>query len=219
MGRIEDLNVNVDGRAHPVTVSNFWMQQHEVTIDEYRRFDPTHKFPRAEGRYATGSSQTRGRYPAEPVSWYEAFAYATWLGGSLPTEAQWEYAARGTAQRQPAMNLQGRVYPCSNDPPTVARFSAPVMSKTGGQTPEGIDDMCSNVSEWCRDWYDRYAEAEQLDPLGPATPPEPGGPASSFQGRLRVMRAGVGRATDRGSGEPQSDHDIGFRVVASRLRF
>ena len=66
------------------TVQGFWMQEHEVTNEEYRRFDAGHAFPAG-----------RERHPVVNVTWREALAYAVSVGGSLPTEVQWEFAARG----------------------------------------------------------------------------------------------------------------------------
>jgi formylglycine-generating enzyme required for sulfatase activity len=127
-----------------VRVAPFYLQQHEVTNAEYRRFDPEHN-PGAPGDH-----------PVVGVSWYDAMAYAAWLEGSLPSEAQWEFAARGPA---------GRTYPWGNDRPTRARANydhegsgagrelatAPVGSFPEGATPERIHDLAGNVWEWCRD--------------------------------------------------------------------
>jgi hypothetical protein len=152
---------------HRVTVSAFRMQEHEVTNEEYRHFDPGH------------DQGARDDLPVVNVSWFEAMAYAAWLGGSLPTEAQWEFAARGKA---------GREYPWGKEPnPTCARANfddcgfalRPVKAgREGGKTPEGVYDLAGNVWEWCRDWYGNYSGEEQKDPIGPAS------------GSARVVRGG-----------------------------
>jgi formylglycine-generating enzyme required for sulfatase activity len=127
-----------------VRVSPFYLQQYEVTNAEYRRFDPKH------------DAEAPGDHPVVSVSWYDAMAYAAWLGGTLPTEAQWELAARGP---------EGRTYPWGNERPSRARANydhegsgvghslgtAPVGSFPEGATPERIHDLAGNVWEWCRD--------------------------------------------------------------------
>jgi formylglycine-generating enzyme required for sulfatase activity len=149
-----------------VSVSDFSIQQHEVTNTEFRRFDPSHAFRPGEERY-----------PVTDVSWYEAAAYAVWLDASLPTEAQWEFAARGTA---------GRMYPWGPDPPSPDRANLgsggpqEVGLHPDGDTPEHVRDLVGNVWEWCRDWFADYEDLDKpvRDPLGPRT------------GETRVIRGG-----------------------------
>jgi len=138
---IENDGGLVGRRVH---VSSFYLQQHEVTNAEYRRFDPRH------------DAGAPANHPVVNVSWYDAMAYAAWLGGNLPTEAEWELAARGSA---------GRMYPWGNERPTRTRANydpdgggvgrtpgtAPVGSFPEGATPERIHDLAGNVWEWCRD--------------------------------------------------------------------
>ena len=143
MGGVEP-GYGVGERPARPFVSPFYLQQHEVTNSEYRRFDPSR------------DASAPGDHPAANVSWYDAMAYAAWLGGSLPTETQWEFAARGQA---------GRPYPWGGQRPTPtranydhdqngetgARGTAPVGSFPDGATPERIHDLAGNVWEWCRD--------------------------------------------------------------------
>lgn len=118
-------------------VEGFWMQMHEVTNEEYARFDPSHAYPPG-----------RERHPVSEVTWEEAMTYAEHLGGTLPTELQWEFAVRGP---------EGRLYPWGDEEPTceLATFRAcgteeavEVMSRAAGATPEGIHDLAGNVWEW-----------------------------------------------------------------------
>jgi formylglycine-generating enzyme required for sulfatase activity len=223
---------------HAVRLSAYSMQQHEVTNEEYGRFDPGHEF--LEGQ---------GRHPVANVSWYEAAGYAAWLGASLPTEAQWEYAAAGT--RAQTRSGRSRRYPWGDTAPTTDRavFSTQVGERRAplavspprvtGRTPEGIDDMAGNVWEWCRDWFGPYVAAPATDPLGPTSrgaealrgsPSDAGrgqaGPDPTRGEALRVLRGGsfdnteIGlRAAFRVRYNPVYRFvNIGFRLVSSRLR-
>jgi len=198
MGSPDGVGYGDEQPQHRVRVARFWMQQHEVTNEEYRRFRPEHGF-----------TPGQERHPVVNVTWHDALAYAQWLGGSLPTEAQWELAARGT---------RGRKYPWGDEEPTCARANfnpcgwrlKAVHGHPQGATPDGLEDLAGNVWEWSADWYaDRYPAAEATDPRGPA-------PAS-----LRVLRggsfisgAGHLRGAYRGYYHPGFvGHDIGFRVV------
>ncbi|MFN8061284.1 MAG: SUMF1/EgtB/PvdO family nonheme iron enzyme [Vicinamibacterales bacterium] len=189
-----------DEKEHDVSVDEFFMQQHEVTNQEYRRFDPSHK--------------GEDRLPVRDVNWYDATAYASWLGGGLPTEAQWEYAARGSS---------GRAYPWGSETVDHDRASygrttpEPVQSHPKGRTRDTpLDDMAGSVWEWCRDWYEEsYATPKSgALPLGPTT------------GVWRVLRGGSFnspefglRAFGRNWDDPEFRYDdMGFRVVSSRLK-
>lgn len=118
-------------------VPPFWIQTHEVTNEEYGRFDRAHVYP-----------PERARHPVVRVTWEEAMTYALSLGGRLPDEREWELAARGTS---------GRAYPWGDAPPTCERAhfgdceprtTLPVMSRPAGATPDGVHDLAGNVWEW-----------------------------------------------------------------------
>jgi formylglycine-generating enzyme required for sulfatase activity len=184
---------------HQVQVSSFYIQQHEVTNQEYRRFDSSHSFP-----------ESQGRHPVVNVTWYDALAYAVWIGGNLPTEAQWEYTARGTASRQ---------FPWGNDPPGRRTQyypgfgeSVPVAAHVDAATPEGVHDLAGNISEWCRDYYARYAPETAIDPVGPAT-----GQQRVVKGNSIYTPTTFAIAAAREPNYPNNpSSNIGFRVVFSR---
>lgn len=157
--------------VHRVCLSPYWIGQTEVTNAQYRACVDA-------GACSAPSNTTHFNDPAYAdhpvvyVSWGDAVAYAEWLGGSLPTEAQWEYAARGP---------DGLIYPWGNDPPTCAM--ANIFDCEGGTTPVGIYpdgaswvgalDMVGNVWEWVADVYDadyyrRVGNGVQ-DPTGPGS--------------------------------------------------
>jgi formylglycine-generating enzyme required for sulfatase activity len=172
---------------HWVQLRSFSMQQHLVTNREYARFDPKH----------------RSRDPSTPavnVTWYDALMYAVWLGGDLPTEAQWEFAARG---------IDGRKYPWGNDEPRMT--SDPLVETEHPARPSaaGIWDLSGRAWQWCRDVYGPYPASEQQDPTGPN------------KGYVRVLRGGSYhdraeflRAAYRYNYHPAvSTSNAGFRVV------
>ena len=183
---------------HSVTVSDFYLQEHEVTNEEYRRFDPDH------------DPDAPDEHPVVNVNWQEAMDYAAWLGGTLPTETQWEFAARG---------IDGREFPWGDEAPTCERANysrcrrtvVAVKSYETGATPEDIYDLAGNVMEWCRDWYAPYEPTGQTDPTGP---PESVSSArvlrgGSFGDRPRDLRAAL-----RSYIYPNNRFDfLGFRVA------
>ena len=195
----DDRDADDDERPQrPVTVSSFWIQEHQVTNEEYQRFNPSH--PLEVGR---------DRHPVREINWQAAMDYAQWLGGSLPTEAQWEFAARGT---------EGRKYPWGSDEPTPERANysgtgfgdtTPAAAFSKGATPEGVHDLAGNVWEWCSDWYGPYSGDEQVDPGGPTD-----GPARVLRGGSYYFAPGALRGADRSSDSPRSRQDnFGFRVA------
>lgn len=164
--------------AHRVYVRGFWLDRHEVTNGQFARFVATSGYaPR--GPWLRGAGPGRERRPVRFVTWYDAQAYAEWAGRRLPTEAEWELAARGA---------DGRRYPWGSSwDPARARTNleveagpTDVESFPGGKSPCGAFDLAGNVWEWVRDWYDRYAYAQRAggppvrDPTGPPdqAPPE-----------------------------------------------
>jgi formylglycine-generating enzyme required for sulfatase activity len=199
---------NDERPQHRVTLDAFWIMQTEVTNAQYRQCV-------ADGA-CTAPNNARWEQPAyddHPVthiSWLQANAYAAWVGGRLPTEAEWEKAARGSDRR---------LYPWGNDAPTdtLLNFNQNVGDTSlvgrypAGASPYGALDMAGNVWEWTNDWYNSsyYAAAPANNPRGPDT------------GDNRVVRGGswsnnssVARSADRFSYYPLiHSYYLGFRVV------
>jgi formylglycine-generating enzyme required for sulfatase activity len=179
---------------HQVYVEALWIGKHEVSNEAYRQFvDATgHRVPYVEADWADPYNWDRvtraypagkARYPAVLVSWYDAQAYCRWAGKRLPTEAEWEKAARGT---------DGRRYPWGDewDHTKANTFesgrgeASPVgMYREGAASPYGVLDMAGNAWEWTASKYEPY----------------PGNPywTETFEKYRRVLRGGSWRETGK----------------------
>lgn len=188
---------------HTVFLDAYYIYKTEVTIAQYQ------KFCAAKGRPVP--AVVEGSTAADPmlnVSWEDATAYADWAGATLPTEAQWEKAARGT---------DGRVYPWGNDWDAAKCVNKsrlkPVGSVPADVSPYGCLDMAGNGWEWCSDWYEPgyYKNSPTRNPSGPT------------KGATRVLRGGSFsqtsphrfRAASRDNGFPATRNNFGtgFRCV------
>ena len=161
--------------AHRVRLSTFYIDKHEVTNRQFDQFvkesGPKAERDRALSREKGGVSLSED-HPAVLVSGREAGEYADWAGKRLPTEAQWEMAARGN---------DNRLYPWGPFPPNWERPRMPhqidaVMSFPSDLSPFGAYDMAGNALEWTRDWFDSKYYANFLgtiaeDPAGPSSRP------------------------------------------------
>lgn len=151
--------------AHRVTLGSYYIDQHEVTYKQYIVFKGTGSDARAS------RSETSDDSPAVHVSARDAKAYAEWAGKRLPTEAQWEMAAR---------TVDGRLWPWGTGIPNWGRPRKPgqidpVMSFPLDLSPYGVFDMAGNASEWTSDWFDpryyqQFRSTDAVEPLGPAHP-------------------------------------------------
>jgi len=199
---------------HDVDLDAFWIMKTEVTNAEYAGCVAAHACtPPANQRW---NDPTYAQHPVTNVNWNLANQYAAWVGGRLPTEAEWEKAARGTDQR---------IYPWGNTESSdqllnynnATGDTTPVGSYPDGVSPYGALDMAGNVEEWVADWYSAtyYATSPAKNPLGPDT-------GTRFRvtrgGSFSHGRSGI-RTTARGSAAFGGRGSIygGFRVVVPKF--
>jgi sulfatase modifying factor 1 len=158
--------------VHAVHVNSFYMDRCEVTNEEYLAFCEStgHRLPAFWGKETFRSGPGFPTHPAVGVSWYDAVLYAAWRGARLPTEAEWEYAARG--------GLEGKDYPNGDTlAPEDGNWvksgkGGPVLVGSYPPNGYGLHDMLGNVVEWVSDCYDPgYCELSPGDsPRGPKPP-------------------------------------------------
>ena len=199
--------------VHRVYVEAFAMDRYQVSVGQYAKFlESTSQA--APPDWSIMNKAPHQKRPVVNVVWADAEAYCTWAGKRLPTEAEWEKAARGT---------DGRIYPWGNELPTGFRANSmkekwsnhwvlmPVGMYEEGKSPYGIYDMAGNVWEWVSDWYDQdyYQSSPSENPTGPA------------RGESKVIRGGSWgsgpkdlRTTDRDTHVPSArGMGTGFRCV------
>ena len=226
---------------HTVHINAFFMDEHEVTNLDYKEFileNPRWQKTRIDKRFHDGeylkhwSSNNypsgKANHPVVNVSWYAAMAYAEWAGKRLPTEAEWEYAARG--------GLAEKKYPLGN---TISTRQANYNSHVGDTTAVGryaangydLYDMAGNVWEWCLDEYDAdfyFVSRNSRNPISGARTIQwildnfASVPTNTF----RVLRGGSWndgaqylRVANRGGDTPTSAiNSLGFRCVRAVTR-
>jgi len=205
---------NDEKPRHTVWLDGFWIYKYHVTVAQYRKF-----CEKTERKMPEQPKWSKDNLPVVNVSWYDASAYAEWAGARLPSEAEWEKAARGT---------DGRAFPwgdlwdeerCNNyntHNPAAGGLhgnrATPGGAFPAGASPYGAQDMAGNVWQWCADWYDAdyYAKSPKKNPTGPDA------------GDLRVLRGGSWgsssvsvRCAGRNAESPDNTYhdDGGFRCV------
>jgi formylglycine-generating enzyme required for sulfatase activity len=214
-----------DGEAsncpkHRVSLDGYYIGIYAVTNAQYKRFvDATgHRAP-DKADYGTAVWQGKSfpsakeDHPVVCVSWDDAQAYAKWAGLSLPTEAQWEKAARGPRNWKCPWGDTWDGDRCRHSGNKGSETTCVVYGYPRGVSGYGCYNMSGNVWEWCADWYDAeyYTKGPARNPRGPDV------------GSLRVIRggcwfsdAGVCRAACRDWGEPSDRYDgLGFRLARS----
>ena len=223
MGDHFDEGQTYERPVHTVELDAFYMDVYQVTVGQFREFvnQSGYNYNRWNdvAKYSSGDE-----YPMVYVNWNDVTAYAKWAGKRLPTEAEWEYAARG--------GLVGKRYFWGDEKPDGSqcnfadkntnynwsdktvddgyKYTAPVGSFiTNGY---GLYDMAGNVWEWCQDWYGKvyYSSSATKNPLGPGS------------GSYRVLRGGSWsrdtnrlRVAHRDSNDPNDRYgNLGFRCVS-----
>lgn len=198
--------------VHEVYLDDFYMDAYEVTNAQYKEFVDAEEYHAPKnwsgGTYPAGM----GNHPVICVSWSDAAEYAQWAGKRLPTEAEWEKAARG--------GLVGKRYPWGD---SISSADANYDNNIGYTTPVGnyppngygLYDVAGNVLEWCQDWYsDTYYET--------SPPANPQGPGSGYD---RVLRGGYWdnnasalRVACRGGASPDGMYNnVGFRCAGNAI--
>ncbi len=180
----QQYNYGDESPAHAVTLAPFWIDQTEVTNMQYQKCDLAGvcKPPAERGshdRSAYYGTAEFADFPVISITRSQAMAYCEWVGGRLPTEAEWEYAARGpdssifpwgnTFDGTRLNYCDANCDPASNGPKINDGYSetAPVGSFPSGASWVGALDMAGNVREWVDGWYGPYSRDAQINPHGP----------------------------------------------------
>jgi formylglycine-generating enzyme required for sulfatase activity len=198
--------------VHRVVLDRFYLDTFEVTNGRFAKFVEAIQSEPPWGFADQETPVVQAERPVRWVNWLEATGYCLWAGKRLPTEAEWEKAARGT---------DGRTYPWGNDPPTAAHAVfglkegdetvSPIGNRNPGSSPYGVHDLAGNLYEWVTDWYDDafYTQHSPSNPRGPG------------EGTTKVQRGGSYinspyrlRSAFRTKGDP-TEHDphVGFRCA------
>jgi serine/threonine-protein kinase len=196
---------------HKVNLDGFWIDRTEVTNRQFVQFlnDQGNGGPQGTQMLILDQGYTQIRqegdqflttdaaldHPVVMVTWHGAASYCVWAGGRLPTEAEWEYAARGP---------DGYVYPWGNDPPDCdvanygecRRIAVRVASRPSGASWCGALDMAGNVWEWVSDWFGPYSGRSQDNPSGPTS------------GEVPVLRGGGWHSPERELRATYRQHEI-----------
>jgi formylglycine-generating enzyme required for sulfatase activity len=187
-------------------LNQFFIDKYEVTVEKYKNF--IQKTRRTKPKFLENPKHNGPNHPIVGVTWQDAADYCAWVSKRLPTEAEWEKAARGD---------DGRRYPWGNNAAIKKanvrgtedsfRYSSPVGNFPEGQSPYGVMDMAGNAFEWTQDWYKPFPGNEGRDDL--------------YNQKLKVVKGGswkanmdLARSALRGKRFPhQSADHVGFRCA------
>ncbi len=205
---------DVESPQREIYLDAFYIDRYEITTGRYAKFLEATGSAHPPDGWESLKLATGAELPVIGVDWNDAAAYCKWAGRRLPTDAEWEKAARGT---------DGRTYPWGNDLPTLDHANHQnasaeaydgglrnVGTHPAGRSPYGVDDLAGNASEWAADWYaDSFPRSERRNPKGPET-----GVARVVRGSGRFDPADRLIVTKRYHANPDTRmEDIGFRCA------
>lgn len=198
--------------GHSVYLDTYYIGEYPVTNLEYREFVRATGHPAPPGW--TGGEFEPGleRHPVVQVTWRDASVYAEWKGMRLPTEAEWEKAARGQDERLYPWGSRFVDGECCNSGNMIGG-TTPVDEYPLGKSPYGVWDMAGNVQEWCQDYHD--AEFYQLSPSRNPTGPQVGHERVLRAGHFDQTRPGVRTIYRASAPETERSDVIGFRLAQS----
>ena len=177
--RISDVDAERDELPRSqVTVDGFWIGRDPVTWGQYRDYAAATGAPLPEPPYIGGDGPVED-HPVVSVNWYEAAQFCEWAGGRLPSDAEWEKAARGAAGRDFPWGYSFEEGRC-NSAAEGLDHTTPIGRYPSGASSYGCLDMAGNVDEWCADWFERrFNTSTSTDnPRGPR------------RGTARILRGG-----------------------------
>jgi formylglycine-generating enzyme len=201
--------------VHRVWIDDFLLAATQVTNTEYQKFMASTGSPAPP--FWNDANFNQPQQPVVAVSWFEAMHYCNWLAAQtacpyrLPTEAEWERAARGESEQ--------KNFPWGDEPPQLLPDYAARWQNgpepVGGCVPNafGLFNMCDNVHEWCSDWYDAnyYATSPERNPQGPEQGTRKASRGGSWRHHVKIARCSA-----RSSIPPEFQYaDYGFRVACS----
>jgi formylglycine-generating enzyme len=208
-----DSGQDCERPIHRVEIDAFFLAATQTTNAQYERF--LKETSAAPTPFGNDPDFNHPEQPVAGVSWFEAVRYCQWLTSQsgrtyrLPTEAEWEFAARG--------GMEQKNFPWGDDPPQ----SRPNYATRWHTGPEpvgrfvpnafGLYDMCENVHEWCSDWYDAdyYASSPERNPRGPEAGERKASRGGSWRHHVKISRCSA-----RSSIPPAFQYaDYGFRVA------
>ncbi len=227
-----DRDAPNEAPAHRIYLSPFWMDRHKVTNREFAEFLDARgpRSPEGEDYFDADDADARihraqrpgerprwvadddfARHPVVEASWFGARDYCLWRGLRLPTEAEWEKAARGG---------DGRRYPWGDEPPTPARavygraYNATEPSGDRGGSPHGVQDMVGNLREWTSSQYRPYPYRADDGREGPEPTATRVVRGASHDDEALALRASIRRYYEH-RGARRGHHFVGFRCATS----